>query len=164
MIRKANMNDLESIMKIIKSTVEEMKTYNNTQWDENYPLEKDFVSDIKKQDLYIYEVDGEVAGFICLNYEEPEEYLGLNWSSNKKAMVIHRMAVNPNFRKTGIASKLVDFAEKLAVENNVSYLKSDTYSINSKMNLLLTKSGFIKIGEMSFLGKEKSFYCYDKIL
>lgn len=122
MIRKANMNDLESIMKIIKSTVEEMKTYNNTQWDENYPLEKDFVSDIKKQDLYIYEVDGEVAGFICLNYEEPEEYLGLNWSSNKKAMVIHRMAVNPNFRKTGIASKLVDFAEKLAVENNVSYL------------------------------------------
>ena len=138
MIRKANMNDLESIMKIIKSTVEEMKTYNNTQWDENYPLEKDFVSDIKKQDLYIYEVDGEVAGFICLNYEEPEEYLGLNWSSNKKAMVIHRMAVNPNFRKTGIASKLVDFAEKLAVENNVSYLKSDTYSINSKMNLLFT--------------------------
>lgn len=132
MIRKANMNDLESIMQIIKSTVEEMKTYNNTQWDENYPLEKDFVSDIKKQDLYIYEVDGEVAGFICLNYEEPEEYLGLNWSSNKKAMVIHRMAVNPNFRKTGIASKLVDFAEKLAVENNVSYLKSDTYSINSK--------------------------------
>ena len=152
MIRKANMNDLESIMQIIKSTVEEMKTYNNTQWDENYPLEKDFVS------------DGEVAGFICLNYEEPEEYLGLNWSSNKKAMVIHRMAVNPNFRKTGIASKLVDFAEKLAVENNVSYLKSDTYSINSKMNLLLTKCGFIKIGEMSFLGKEKSFYCYDKIL
>lgn len=95
-------------------------------------------------------MDGEVAGFICLNYEEPEEYLGLNWSSNKKAMVIHRMAVNPNFRKTGIASKLVDFAEKLAVENNVSYLKSDTYSINSKMNLLLTKCGFIKIGEMSF--------------
>ncbi|MCC0782178.1 GNAT family N-acetyltransferase [Clostridioides sp. ES-S-0108-01] len=164
MIRKANMNDLESIMKIIKSTVEEMKTYNNTQWDENYPLEKDFVSDIKKQDLYVEEVDGEVAGFICLNYEEPEEYVGLNWSSNKKAMVIHRMAVNPNFRKKGIASKLVDFAEKLAEENSVLYLKSDTYSINSKMNSLLTKYGFIKIGEMSFLGKEKSFYCYDKIL
>lgn len=164
MIRKANMNDLESIMKIIKSTVEEMKTYNNTQWDENYPLEKDFVSDIKKQDLYIYEVDGEVAGFICLNYEEPEEYLGLNWSSNKKAMVIHRMAVNPNFRKTGIASKLVDFAEKLAVENNVSYLKSDTYSINSKNEFITYKVWFYKNRRNEFLGKEKSFYCYDKIL
>lgn len=164
MIRKANINDLEKIMKIIKATVEEMKGYNNTQWDENYPSDKDFVSDIKKQDLYVDEIDGEVAGFICLNYEEPDEYVGLNWSSNKKAMIIHRMAVNPSFRKKGIASKLVDFAEKLAEENSVSYLKSDTYSINSKMNALLTKYGFIKIGEMSFLGKEKSFYCYDKIL
>lgn len=164
MIRKANMNDLEKIMKIIKATVEEMKDYNNTQWDENYPSDKDFVSDIKKQDLYVDEIDGDVAGFICLNYEEPEEYVDLNWSSNKKAMVIHRMAVNPSFRKKGIASKLVDFAEKLAEENSVSYLKSDTYSINSKMNTFLTKCGFIKIGEMSFLGKEKSFYCYDKIL
>lgn len=164
MIRKANMNDLEKIMKIIKATVEEMKDYNNTQWDENYPSNKDFVSDIKKQDLYVDEIDGDVAGFICLNYEEPEEYVDLNWSSNKKAMVIHRMAVNPSFRKKGIASKLVDFAEKLAEENSVSYLKSDTYSINSKMNAFLTKCGFIKIGEMSFLGKEKSFYCYDKIL
>ncbi|KPI54976.1 acetyltransferase [Clostridioides difficile] len=164
MIRKANMNDLEKIMKIIKATVEEMKDYNNTQWDENYPSDKDFVSDIKKQDLYVDEIDGDLAGFICLNYEEPEEYVDLNWSSNKKAMVIHRMAVNPSFRKKGIASKLVDFAEKLAEENSVSYLKSDTYSINSKMNAFLTKCGFIKIGEMSFLGKEKSFYCYDKIL
>lgn len=164
MIRKANMNDLEKIMKIIKSTVEEMKDYNNTQWDDNYPSDEDFVSDIKKQDLYVEEMDGEVAGFICLNYEEPKEYADLNWSSDKKAMVIHRMAVNPSFRKKGIASKLVDFAEKLAEKNSVSYLKSDTYSVNSKMNALLTKCGFIKIGEMSFLGKEKSFYCYDKIL
>lgn len=29
MIRKVNMNDLESIMKIIKFIVEEMKIYNN---------------------------------------------------------------------------------------------------------------------------------------
>lgn len=164
MIRKANINDLDSIMGIIKSTVEEMKDYNNTQWDENYPSDKDFVSDIEKQDLYVEEVDGKIAGFICINYDEPKEYIDLNWSSNEKAMVVHRMAVNPHFRKMGIASKLVDFAEELAKENNVLYLKSDTYSINSKMNSLLIKCGFIKIGEMSFLGKEKSFYCYDKIL
>ncbi len=53
MIRKANMNDLESIMKIIKSTVEEMKTYNNTQWDENYPLEKTLFQ-ILRNKIYIF--------------------------------------------------------------------------------------------------------------
>ncbi len=53
MIRKANMNDLESIMKIIKSTVEEMKIYNNTQWDENYPLEKTLFQ-ILRNKIYIF--------------------------------------------------------------------------------------------------------------
>ncbi len=53
MIRKANMNDLESIMKIIKSTVKEMKTYNNTQWDENYPLEKTLFQILRNR-TYIY--------------------------------------------------------------------------------------------------------------
>lgn len=109
-------------------------------------------------------MDGEVVGFICFNYEELEEYLGLNWLFNKKVMVIYRMVVNLNFRKIGIVFKLVDFVEKLVVENNVLYLKSDIYLINLKMNLLFIKCGFIKIGEMSFLGKEKFFYCYDKIL
>lgn len=32
------------------------------------------------------------------------------------------------------------------------------------MNSLFKKCGFNLVGEMSFLGKEKSFYCYDKLL
>ena len=34
MIRKAEVRDLDRIMEIIKATIEEMKTYGNTQWDE----------------------------------------------------------------------------------------------------------------------------------
>lgn len=40
-------------MDIIKSTVEEMKTYNNTQWDESYPQAKDFIKDIESEELYV---------------------------------------------------------------------------------------------------------------
>ncbi len=79
-------------------------------------------------------------------------------------MVIHRMAVNANYRQQGVATKLMNFAEELALENNVVYLKTDTYSINTKMNSLFKKCGFNLVGEMSFLGKEKPFYCYDKLL
>lgn len=163
MIRKAKINDLDKIMEIIKLTVEEMISYNNTQWDENYPQSKDFMEDIKKEDLYVKDVNGEIYGFICVNYMEPEEYKGLNWSSKEKAMIVHRMAVNPKFRNQGIGIQLMQFAEKLARENNIKYLKTDTYSINIKMNSLFKKCGFQYIGEMTFLGKEKLFYCYDKI-
>ena len=144
MIRKASLNDVDSIMDIIKSTVEEMKTYNNTQWDESYPQAKDFIKDIESEELYVEAEGKEIKGFICINYIEPKEYDDLNWVSNSKAMVIHRMAVNPKFRQQGIATKLIKLAEQLALDNNVVYLKTDTYSINTKMNSLFKKCGFLK--------------------
>lgn len=164
MIRKANLNDISNIMEIIKATVEEMKTYNNTQWDENYPQAKDFIDDVESGDLYVKDEFGHIKGFICVNFIEPAEYEGLNWASTDKSMVIHRMAVNPEFRQQGVATEMMNFAEKLASDNNVVYLKTDTYSINTKMNSLFKKCGFNLVGEMSFLGKEKPFYCYDKLL
>ena len=79
-------------------------------------------------------------------------------------MVIHRMAVNPQCRNKGIGTKLINFAEELAIKNKVNYLKADTYSINTKMNSLFRKFNYRFVGEMSFLGKEHSFYCYEKTL
>lgn len=57
-----------------------------------------------------------------------------------------------------------EIADEHALKNNVRYLKTDTYSINTKMNALFVKCGYKLIGEMSFLGKEKPFYCYEKVL
>ena len=42
--------------------------------------------------------------------------------------------------------------------------EKDTYSLNKKMNSLFKKCGYEFVGEMSFLGKEFAFYCYEKIL
>jgi len=53
MIRKANFTDITEIMKIIKETIIEMHSYGNTQWDENYPQEKDFLKDIQKM-IFMY--------------------------------------------------------------------------------------------------------------
>ena len=71
---------------------------------------------------------------------------------------IHRMAVNIKFRNIGVGSKLMKFAEELAIENNVNYLKTDTYSLNKKMNSLFKRFDYKCVGEMSFLGKEAPFY------
>lgn len=164
MIRKAVIKDVKDIMEIIKQTILEMRTYNNTQWDENYPHEKDFLNDIEKGDLFVVEREGKLVGFVCINKVEPVEYGELNWSLDEDAMVVHRMAVNPNYRRSGIGTELMKFADELASENNIRYLKTDTYSINTKMNAMFEKCGYNLIGEMSFLAKEKPFYCYEKIL
>lgn len=164
MIRKATMEDVKDIMKIIEQTIAEMNAYNNTQWNENYPQEKDFINDIQKGDLFVVERKDKLAGFVCINKVEPGEYDGLSWTLNEKNMVVHRMAVNPEYRRSGIGTKLMKFADEFALKNSIRYLKTDTYSLNTKMNALFKKCGYNFVGEMSFLGKEEPFYCYERIL
>lgn len=164
MIRKATEIDIQKIMEIISVTIKEMKTYNNTQWDESYPQAINFSKDIDAGDLYVDELNDEIRGFVCINCIEPAEYDHIDWQSLEKAMIVHRMAVNLNFRNQGVGLSLLKFSEELALENGVSYLKTDTYSINDKMNSLFKKFGFQLAGEMEFLGKEKPFYCYDKVI
>ncbi|RMD04409.1 GNAT family N-acetyltransferase [Clostridium autoethanogenum] len=164
MIRKAIMEDIKDIMEIIRQTIAEMRTYNNTQWDENYPQKKDFIYDIENENLFIVERNEILVGFLCINKIEPAEYNGLNWSLNEDCLVLHRMSVSPNHRRCGIASELMKFTESLALKNNIQYLKTDTYSVNAKMQALFKKCGYNFVGEIHFNGKEKPFYCYEKIL
>lgn len=164
MIRKASLEDLKDIMEIIKQTIFVMHTYNNYQWDDNYPKEKDFIDDIQKQNLFVLEKEDKIAGIICINKEEPVEYTETNWTLNEAALVIHRMSVSPSYRRKGIGTKLMKFTDELALKNNLRYIKTDTYSINPNMNALFVRCGYKLIGEMSFLGKEKPFYCYEKVL
>ncbi|OBR92826.1 acetyltransferase (GNAT) family protein [Clostridium ragsdalei P11] len=164
MIRKATMEDIKDIMEIIRKTIIEMRTYNNTQWDENYPQKKDFVDDIQNENLVVVERNEKLIGFLCINKIEPAEYNGLNWSLNEDCLVLHRMSVSPNYRRCGIATELMKFTEDLALKNNIKYLKTDTYSVNAKMQALFKKCSYNFVGEIHFNGKEKPFYCYEKIL
>lgn len=163
MIRKAKSSDMADIMDIIHNTIKGMKYSKNYQWDSKYPQPKHFESDIESGNLYISEGEkGKICGMICINFEEPEEYTGLKWSLNKKAMVLHRMAVSHDCRNQGVGSLLMKFAEELAVKNGTLYIKSDTYSTNELMNYLFRKLQYKLIGEMNFQGRELPFYCYEK--
>jgi len=164
MIRTATMDDVSSIMEIIQTVIVEMHSYNNFQWDASYPQAKDFIGDIKNGDLFVSSRVDKIVGFICINREQPVEYDGLRWSLLEEALVIHRMGVSPDCRKAGIGFELVLFAEELAIKNNVRYLKTDTYSLNTNAQGLFQKHGYVFIGEMSFRGKEEPFYCYEKLI
>jgi GNAT superfamily N-acetyltransferase len=164
MVRLAEINDLEKIMPIVNAIIQEMRMAGNDQWDENYPQIMDFRKDIENQDLYVSEIDEQITGFICINPLEPVEYQSANWSVNQKPLVLHRMAVNPAYRNQGIGSMLMRFAEELALRKGVNYLRSDTYSLNTKMNALFQKMNYRSAGEIYFLRRTNPFHCYEKVL
>ena len=163
-MRKATLKDLPDIMTMVKKTIEEMHSYDNWQWDDTYPQESDFMNDIDKGDLFVAERNGVVAGFVCINRIEPAEYVGVPWSRGELAFVIHRMVVGGNFRRQKIGSELVNYAEELARQQQIAYLKTDTYSLNANAQKIFEKCGYRFIGTMIFRGLDKPFYCYEKVL
>ena len=164
MLRAATMQDLPRIMEIVQATVAEMHAYGNYQWDEVYPTERDFAADITKSDLFVSIPAGQLCGLICINQTEPAVYADAGWSLKEPALVLHRMAVDPDLRGRGTGSELLRQAETLAHRLGLRYLKTDTYALNDKAQQLFLKQGYHFCGEIQFRKMERSFYCYEKVL
>jgi ribosomal protein S18 acetylase RimI-like enzyme len=164
-IRKGNKEDVEEIMKIVKKTVDIMKNENIDQWTDEYPLLGDFLKDKENGSLYVaVDENNQVAGSITIDQKEPKEYNTSDWRQEGPAYLFHRLVVDPEVRGKGIASLLIGQTEEVAKENNVFYIRTDTYSLNKKAQSLFKKNGFKQTGEIQFMGKDNPFYTFDKIL
>ncbi|MGM0845368.1 MAG: GNAT family N-acetyltransferase [Bacillota bacterium] len=164
-IRKGNREDVKDIMKMVKKTVDIMKSEDIDQWTDEYPLEGDFTKDAENESLYVA-VDGEnrVSGSITIDRMEPEEYSTSDWRREVPACLFHRLVVDPDVRGKGIASLLLKHVEKVAKSNQINYIRTDTYSLNEKAQSLFKKHGYKQTGEIQFMGKDNPFYTFDKIL
>lgn len=164
MMRHASEADLPAIMEIIAAVVRQMREEGSDQWDDGYPARADFLADIGRGSLYVDAEGEELRAVACFNRDEPAEYGPVHWSREGAATVIHRLAVRPDCRNRGIAQGAFRFAEGLARENGTRYIRSDTYSLNDRMNALFAKMGYRRTGVISFHGRRSDFYCYDKVL
>ena len=162
MIRLGRETDLDAVDRIVKETIIEMQSYGNDQWDETYPDTEVFRQDIALRNLYVCDRDNSCVAFICIDEHEPEPYKKVNWRYQEPCLIIHRLAVSIKYRGLKIATQLLTYAEELALSKNCNYLRVDTYSLNFSLHKFLTKQGYVKVGEMNFLGKPNLFYCYDK--
>lgn len=162
-IRKGTKEDLKKIMAIVQQTVSIMESEGNDQWNQTYPQDQDFLADIEAGNLYTAIFDGKVAGSITVDQTQAEEYKNASWRKDEPCFVFHRLAVDPEIRGEGIASKLILFAEEHAVSKGIPYMRTDTYSLNTKAQRLFEKNGYVIAGTI-FMDRVNPFYCYDKLL
>ncbi|MCT4542814.1 MAG: GNAT family N-acetyltransferase [Vallitalea sp.] len=164
MIRKATINDINSIMKVKIEAVNVMKQDNNDQWDDEYPSKEMFINDINSNELYVYEIENEIAGVMCITTKEDDEYKPVNWSVTGKHFIVHRLAIADKFRKNGIAMKLLSYAETLGKENDILIIKLDTFSKNKRAQNLFVKMGYNYVSDIHFPRKKEPYHCYEKII
>ena len=163
MIRKANKNDLNGIMKVVKSAQTFLKEAGVDQWQNNYPNEDVLKKDIDNNNLYVYELDDKIVGFCAIIFGNDVTYNKIydgKWlNENDNYVTIHRIATLKEYQKHNIASEFVLYAKDLAIMNKLGSIRIDTHKDNIAMNSFLIKNGFSKCGIIYLLdGNERLAY------
>jgi GNAT superfamily N-acetyltransferase len=164
-IRPAQPGDVPAIMRIVRAVVPLMRASGNLQWDEIYPNPAVFDADIARSQLWVAEIDGQLAGVIALTTEQSPEYVQAGWDIELPSVVVHRLAVDPAFQGRGVALALMQQAEVVAEEKGIDRVRADTNTHNQVMQRLMTKLGYDLSGEIGLEFRPGlRFFCYEKLL
>jgi ribosomal protein S18 acetylase RimI-like enzyme len=186
-VRKANENDVDSIMNIVSKLVDMLNSEGNYQWNDTYPLKENFLLDLKNGDLYVAcqnssrgvqdnseptneedDSSDEILGFIAITTYQPPEYVLVHWNNDANiAIVPHRLGISPLVQGKGTAQLLMNHVEAVAHERHISCIRVDTNIVNHRMQHIFTKLDYSYIGNIFFqkgrYGKLE-FKCYQKLL
>jgi len=165
LIRKATTADVPNIMLLIRKVVPIMIAAGNFQWDDTYPNPEVFNNDITKDQLWVADIEGNIAGVTAITTDQDAEYADVGWDITQTAIVTHRLAVDPDYRGLGIAAALLNQAEHEAISRQIPILRIDTNSNNQATQKLFPKLGYTYAGEITLAFRPGlSFYCYEKRL
>ncbi len=164
-IRQATADDLPALMNLIRHVVPLMHEAGNFQWDNGYPNETVFGQDITKDQLWVADINGQLAGLAALTEDQEPEYAQVGFDLSQRAIVTHRLAVDPFFRGQGVAAALLAQAERIAIERTISFLRIDTNSENQITQKLFPKLGYRLAGVITLSFRPGlRFMAYEKEL
>jgi GNAT superfamily N-acetyltransferase len=164
-VRLATLNDISAILHLVRRVVPLMQATGNFQWDDHYPNAAVFEKDIVLDQLWVAELDEKLVGVAAITTDQEPEYAQVGWDLTETAIVVHRLAVDPEVRGRGIAAQLLAQADEVARQRGIDVLRIDTNTRNEATQRLFPKAGYVFAGEIG-LGFRPGlrFYCYEKRL
>jgi GNAT superfamily N-acetyltransferase len=153
MIRTGKLTDVAALDAIARRVANELHASGVDQWSATYPGVKEFSSDALRGALYVDEEEGVIAGSMSLLPENDPAYVAVSWVGSH-ALVMHRVMVDPIFRRQGIGASLFAFAIEQAKAAGADSLKVDTHPDNRRMRNLIEKFGFVHRGHLPLIYRE----------
>jgi len=154
-IEKSTAAQIPQIMKMIDDARIVMKEMNIDQWQNdkdgnNAVLNESIVlDDIKNGNSYVVLEDDKILCHGTVIFGEDETYKIIKdgyWQSNASYGTIHRVATCKDLKQKGIANFLLTHFERVALKNEVEWLRIDTHKDNIPMLNLVKKLGYTKSG------------------
>ena len=134
------------------------------QWTDSYPNPDTIRDDIQNGTGYVVKVDGEIAGYMCIDFAGEPAYRVIEgrWHAEGPYAVVHRMSFSRKFRGRGLTGKTFPLIESLCLQRQVRIIRIDTGLPNQRMQHILEKNGFCQCGIVYYQNGQR--IAYDKVL
>lgn len=161
--RKASMEDIDEIFRLVESAIRKMEGEGIDQWDERYPVKEDFIADIRKNELYLGGFPNEIAVVYAFNKECDVQYQNGAWQyRGEKYCIIHRLCVAPAYQNKCIARMTLRYIEDQLKCRGMKAVRLDVFSGNPYAVKLYADSGYVKVGTADW--RKGRFFLMEKLL
>lgn len=166
-IRTAAFTDKGRVLEIYALAKSGMKANGIDQWQDGYPNAESFESDVHEGISLICEEEGNIiataAAYIGHEQTYDEIHQGRWLTDNNEYGIIHRIAVDPLARKSGVASCVIEYVRSLCIESSVTSMRCDTHRDNAIMQHTLEKNGY-KFCGIIYLENGDERFGYEKLV
>ena len=166
-VRRSQINDVDSIMEIIEHARQYFKAEGIPQWQGPYPNRETILDDIDKGRSYVCVSADKVLGVSAIILGVEADYINIydgEWRNDRDYVCMHRVAVHPDAKGCGVGAALVEEARRIAISNGIYDLKCDTHEINTSMRRMLEKNGFEYCGVIYLSLDGEPRVAYQRIL
>ncbi len=148
-IRLATLNDLDQIWQLRLETTELLKSRGIDQWQFKDPSIEAFKRDILANEFYVALENDSIVGMMAVRSGIEETYNQIYdgaWNYDIPYLTIHRLAVKSHLLGSKISVELMRYAEQLALEQQVPYIRIDTHEKNRFAIRLFENAGYTLCG------------------
>lgn len=143
--RKTDIIDINQVMNIIKQAQTYFKHQGIDQWQNNYPNTEIIRKDIENNYSYVLVKEQNIVATAAISFDGEKTYNHIydgQWITNDDYAVIHRIAVDSNYKGLGLSSEIIKNVEMLCLNRGIHSIKVDTHEENLSMQKMLKKNEF----------------------
>ena len=164
-IKQASLIDLVDVLFLLRDCIVDMNSKGLKQWNSAYPGPDVMKEDIEKGTLYIFTELGIAKGMVNLSDESPQEYEEIKWNGKSdKILYIDKFVVQPIWKESDVAEKLIAFAEKYASDNKYAGIRLDVLDSYPVDNSFFKSKNYDQAGEFHSSFQKIPYTCYEKNL
>ncbi|MCR5277914.1 MAG: GNAT family N-acetyltransferase [Lachnospiraceae bacterium] len=151
-IRKCKTEEVAAVGAFYDTVVEYLDSHTNyPKWQYKiYPSEEYVRAMTAEGFQYICKEDGKTVAAFVLNRDPEGDYQKGKWSvdlQDGEFMVIHALAVDPKFHKTGLGKKIIEFCIDTARRSGCKAIRLDIVPDNIPAKHLYESVGFTYVGD-----------------